>query len=443
LIIKEDSMEKSYDAIVVGSGPGGATVARGMVQKGKSVLLLEKGNNRPCTGTYLNALKLFDRFGFYKSKEGLAMLKATTVGGATMVYSGSAAMPPPWLKTDYNIDLMPYAEETIRELKVEPLPAHLLGEASAMVMAAGNRLGQEWEPMPKFLDPGKFINGKSSGARTSLGFNLGERWTARDYIDQAVDAGATLMTRAECVEIVVNNNRAVGVKVRSNGKKNRLTTFYGNDIVLAAGGIPSPVLLKRAGIDRAGQGCVVDPTILVYGIHPDKGSFQDPLVSVVSWKWYDRDGIRVGTLIDPWLMTLISLAKAGFSHLFKILNYRRMIGILVKVKDELGGYVDKDGVVSKELTPGDLEKLRKGEAIAREVLVEAGCDPGSIVPGEIRGAHPSGTCRIGHVVDDNLETRIKNLYVCDASVFPEALDRPTVITIIAFGKRLVEHLLKQ
>ena len=64
-------------------------------------------------------------------------------------------------------------------------------------------------------------------------------------------------------------------------------------------------------------------------------------------------------------------------------------------------------------------------------------------PGEIRGAHPSGTCRIGHVVDDNLETRIKNLYVCDASVFPEALDRPTVITIIAFGKRLVEHLLKQ
>ena len=189
MIIKEDSMEKSYDAIVVGSGPGGATVARGLVQEGKSVLLLEKGNNRPCTGTYLNALKLFDRFGFYKSKEGLAMLKATTVGGATMVYSGSAAMPPPWLKTDYNIDLTPYAEETIRELKVEPLPDHLLGEASAMVMAAGNRLGHEWEPMPKFLDPGKFINGKSSGARTSLGFNLGERWTARDYIDQAVDAG--------------------------------------------------------------------------------------------------------------------------------------------------------------------------------------------------------------------------------------------------------------
>ena len=38
---------------------------------------------------------------------------------------------------------------------------------------------------------------------------------------------------------------------------------------------------------------------------------------------------------------------------------------------------------------------------------------------------------------------ITNLDVCDASVFPEALDRPTVITIAAFGKRLCRHILEQ
>jgi choline dehydrogenase-like flavoprotein len=32
------------------------------------------------------------------------------------------------------------------------------------------------------------------------------------------------------------------------------------------------------------------------------------------------------------------------------------------------------------------------------------------------------------------------LYVCDASTFPEALDRPTVLTILGLGKRLAAHL---
>ena len=33
-----------------------------------------------------------------------------------------------------------------------------------------------------------------------------------------------------------------------------------------------------------------------------------------------------------------------------------------------------------------------------------------------------------------------NLYVCDASTFPGALDRPPTLTIIALGKRLAQHL---
>lgn len=431
-------MTKKYDVIVVGSGPGGATVAREMARAGKEVLLLEKGKNRKCTGTYLNALMMFDRFGFLKSFEGLTMLKATTAGGATTVYSASAALPPPWLKTKYNIDLDAYAEETNRELNVDVLPDAYLGEASRSIMDAGNRLGQEWVPMPKLLDTSKFKKGKSSGAEMSLGKNYGERWTARDFISQAETAGARFITNAEVTGVVVQNKRAVGVKVKEGSL---IREVYADHIVISAGGIPTPVLLKKAGIERAGKGCVMDPVLLVYGIHPEKGASTDPPVSVVSWKWYDSHGIRVGTMIDPWLMTMLSLSKAGLKHIPKILKYRKMIGVLVKIKDELGGYVDFDGNVSKALTPADYEKIEKGARIAEAVLKEAGCKPESIVRGEIRGAHPSGTCRIGDVVDKNLETEIRNLYVCDASIFPEALDRPTVITLISFGKRLCDHIL--
>jgi choline dehydrogenase-like flavoprotein len=44
------------------------------------------------------------------------------------------------------------------------------------------------------------------------------------------------------------------------------------------------------------------------------------------------------------------------------------------------------------------------------------------------------------VVDRNLETEIKNLYCCDASVMPSALGLPVIWTVVALGKRLGKHL---
>ena len=44
------------------------------------------------------------------------------------------------------------------------------------------------------------------------------------------------------------------------------------------------------------------------------------------------------------------------------------------------------------------------------------------------------------LVDSNLETEIKNLYCCDASVFPSALGLPVIWTAVALGKRLGKHL---
>ena len=61
--------------------------------------------------------------------------------------------------------------------------------------------------------------------------------------------------------------------------------------------------------------------------------------------------------------------------------------------------------------------------------------------GPVHGAHPGATARIGEVVDQDLETRIRNLYVSDASVLPEALDRPVVLSLICLAKRLSDHLL--
>ena len=37
-------------------------------------------------------------------------------------------------------------------------------------------------------------------------------------------------------------------------------------------------------------------------------------------------------------------------------------------------------------------------------------------------------------------TRVKNLYVCDASVLPKAPGLPPILTIVALGKHLAKHL---
>jgi choline dehydrogenase-like flavoprotein len=113
---------------------------------------------------------------------------------------------------------------------------------------------------------------------------------------------------------------------------------------------------------------------------------------------------------------------------------------MIKLKDELSGEVDARGGISKGLTAADHQRLSQAEKVAGEILKRAGCDPETIFTTPLRGTHPSATVRIGTMLSNDLETEIRGLYVCDASVFPEALARPTVLTIIALGQRLAQHL---
>jgi choline dehydrogenase-like flavoprotein len=125
----------------------------------------------------------------------------------------------------------------------------------------------------------------------------------------------------------------------------------------------------------------------------------------------------------------------------KWINYKSVLGIMVKIKDDMGGRIDLDGSFSKPLSYDDRLKLDKGTRVAEKILEETGCEVDDIFYSVDRGAHPGGTAPIGKVVDENLQTQIENLYVCDASVIPEPWGLPPVLTCIGFGKRLGRHLL--
>jgi choline dehydrogenase-like flavoprotein len=113
---------------------------------------------------------------------------------------------------------------------------------------------------------------------------------------------------------------------------------------------------------------------------------------------------------------------------------------MIKLKDEVSGGVFPNGKISKPMTDYDRPRMQAAEEVCRNILLEAGAKGESIFTTPLRGTHPSGTIRIGTMVNEDLETEVEGLYVCDASVFPEALGRPTVLTIIGLGKRLAKRL---
>lgn len=430
----------SSDVIVVGSGPGGATVSRELAKAGKKVLLLERGideRNRFYYGTYLGALKYSDRMSFLFTEEGLNIIRPIMIGGATSMYCGCAAPPPSWLKTKYDIDIDTEVNETIAELDIKPLPDEYRGTASTRIAQAARALGYDWYPQPKFMRPAR-NTGFDCGARCMLGCRCGAKWNAAEYVDEAVQMGIELRTGAQVTEVIIAGKQVVGVKGKLNGKPFTATAQI---VILAAGGIGTPRILQASGFTEAGAGMTMDTTVMVYGFTKEAGIGKEP---PMTWSWEnDADGYMLSTLIDPWLLYPMMAVREKWIYLFTWHKWKNTLGVMIKLKDEVSGGVFPNGKISKPLTVNDRERLMQARQVCERILMEAGAKPSTIFMTPLRGTHPSGTVRVGTMLDTNLKTEIDGLYVCDASVFPEALDRPTVLTIIGLGKRLAKHLLKQ
>jgi choline dehydrogenase-like flavoprotein len=427
-----------YRTVIVGSGPGGATLARELARRGEPVLLLERGRDwrgSALYGTYAGALLYADKRALLFTSEGLNIIRPLMLGGATSMYCGCSAPPSPWWLDRYGIELDAYAREAAAELRVAPLPAELRGDASTRIAEAGGELGMSWQPQDKFMQPAR-ADEFDCGAKCMLGCRCGAKWNAAEWVDDAVASGAELWTRAHVERVVISGGEVLGVAGTRAGKPFEIDC---ERVIVAAGGIGSAVLLRNSGLDAAGRGMTMDTTAMVYGHAPFDGIGNDP---PMTWSYPDDElGVLYSTLIDPWLMYPLVMATKGPRYPLTWHRWRRTLGVMMKLKDEVSGEVRPDGTIAKGLTPADRERLGRAEEVAGRILRAAGCAADSIFTTPLRGTHPSSTVRIGEAVDHDLQTEFRGLYVCDASVFPEALCRPTVLTIIALARRLADRLL--
>ena len=343
--------------------------------------------------------------------------------------------PLPWWQRRYGIDLAAYATETEAELEIRPLPPLLRGQASTRLAEAGCDLGMDWVPQAKFMQPYR-QGGFRCGAACMVGCRCGAKWQAGEYVDEAVVHGCDLWTDTTVERVLIENGRAVGVM---GWVGQRPFIIHAGVVVLAAGGIGSPRILQRSGLGQAGQGMTMDTTVMVYGHAPYEGIGKEP---PMTWSYADDElGVLYSTLIDPWLNYPVVMMSKGPAYALTWHRWGHTLGVMIKLKDEVSGFVG-NGRISKGLTAADQTRLKQAEQQATAILRRAGCDPDTIFTTPLRGTHPSSTVRVGEMLSTDLETEVDNLYVCDASVFPEALARPTVLTIISLGKRLAAHINK-
>ena len=424
--------KKEYDVIVVGSGAAGCTVAREMTRKGKKVLLLEKGGRMEWLGNTATVASMIDLPTLLRNYKDIVIF-VNNYGGASNISAGSALPPPEKLFAPLGIDLSKEAEEARSELWIKPLPDNLIGENNLRLMEAANSLGFHWRKMDKFINADK-CNGSGN---CMLGCKTGAKWTGRVFGDEAVAGGADLMLHANVKDVIVENGRVAGV-ILKNG-----TRFYGKTVVLSSGGLNNVHMLRRAGIDDAGRGLCCDWLTFVQAIIPGTNARGATPMSVGTTEHYDDDGLVILPVAPNWALFTGIAVLSGPSHLLKLFNYMRYSSIMVKVQDDVSGEIKKGRAFTKPITVNDQKKIDKGVQIIKKVFMKAGAIEESIYPMKAAGAHPSATCRIGVVIDKNLETQIKNLYCCDASVFPSSLGAPVVWTVVSLAKRLSKHLILQ
>jgi choline dehydrogenase-like flavoprotein len=393
--------------IVVGSGAGGATVAKELSAKGLEVLLIEKGpapDEKDAARYYANT-----------SSE-VGILRTCCLGGTTTVSGGNGVRVLENELRDLGIDLSAEFEDAERELGVRALPDSHFGEGTRRIMAAAENLGFTVKKMPKFIDPAKCIPcGKcASGCPNSA------KWSALKFVKQAEQNGATILADMPVDDIVVQKGEVVGVKSKG-------AVLPADVVVLAAGALETPRLLKAQGLPTT-PNLFVDTFVTIGGVL--KGITLNKEVTMNALIAFEN----------------FILAPHFSNHLVKSMEEKGVkaaqedvLGIMVKIKDEAVGAVDAE--VRKGVTNKDAVRLSEGAAIAGSLLENTGADPKTFVSTQLRGAHPGGTARIGDAVDKSLATEVSGLYVADASVLPASPGAPPILTIVALAKYLSKTIL--
>ena len=491
------------DVVVVGSGAGGGVVAGLLAEAGKSVVVLERGEN-PTTGKFTQVEgEMLGTFyldgGLMMSQSGsMPILAGSALGGGTVInYTTSFPLPQPareeWARCS-GLGLFTSArfEDSFRRVSErlgvttdfsDPAPRDRLLERGCKA------LGWHVDVIPRNV-----------GSRCRQGLECGycgygcrhggKNSTTATYLADAARSGARLVVRCDVERVLTRAGRATGVvgTVRRADGTPVTLTVRARAVVVACGSIYTPALLARSGLSNPsiGKGLRLHPATAIAGIFPER---VEPWTGSIQTRYSDQfadqhEGYGVKFETAPMHFALPASAfgwEGARRHKEDIgkLGHLSIVGILLR--DRHPGRVDtgRDGRprVHYELSDYDTRHLRAGLRGAAQVLAAAGAKeifsvqqpPARGTPGsegwldrfgaalDARGYgrcrmsfisfHQMASCAMGadpgsSVVGERGEAHdVQGLYVADASTFPTSSGVNPMITIMAIADHVARGML--
>ena len=416
-------------AIVVGSGAGGATAARELQSKGFEVLVLEAGPPfKPLQHGILATLRLWTLRRYLKHIFPPMDIRQlpTDIVREGLDNCGHVFLPLIFcIRADrglkeIGLDLTPEYDELEGELKPITIPEDNWRPVTKEMFRSAQDLGLNPQRTPKVVDTSKCNN----CGLCELGCVRGARWDSRKFLTEAIRKGAVLKSKSPVEKVITENGRVTGVMTRDNKKYNA------DVVVLAAGGIGSPQILKNSGL-KSEDHLWADIVLTMGGVLKDARQLEEPPMA-----WYTQEK-------DYILSPYPDILSHYFHKPWRNVPIQDRVGLMVKLADTEEGTVYANGKVDKPLTAHDHERLDLAINQAQEVMEGAGVS-GPFIRGVPNGGHLGGTVPL--MKEDVANMRPSwlpgGLWVADLSLAPSSQGLPTILLTAALALRVARNILK-
>jgi choline dehydrogenase-like flavoprotein len=482
----------SSDAVVVGSGAGGAVVARVLAEAGLDVVVLEEGAHVAHAEYAAQApsltMRRMGREAFTTAAVPLgdtpviSVLAGRAVGGSSTL-TGGICFRIPEIVTDHwsgalgmaslsTSALAPMFDEVERELGVTTVPHEHRSGATHRFVDAAARAGIEFHPLRRNTKDCRGASTCNFGcpydAKMSVDFN---------YLPKAVARGARLYSDVRVDRVTTANGRANGVEgvvLDSRGARQGRLTVRAKTVVVSAGTLHTPMILRRSGVGRRsrqlGRNITLHPTFRAAALFPDRVDAWKGAMQSVWSDHFEKDGITLMNAFPP--VSILAGAMPGIGAEF--MRRARQMGHLATfggiVHDEGGGRLwripGREPLLTYRMAARDRQRFLRGmeliaatffEAGAREVYLPVYGAPPLRSMDELKAAlarripsrliesvtyHPLGSARMGKdpstavVGEDGQAHELPGLFVADGSVLPTSLGVNSQLPIMAVATKI-------
>jgi choline dehydrogenase-like flavoprotein len=426
-------------AIVVGSGAGGAVVARELSQNGFDVTILEAGKPfSPLTHmiSWFSSLRgswplkdensierIFPHYEVTHASQDLHIFRGVTEGGCTSIACGNMVRAENGLK-EIGLDLSAEFEEIEKRLAINPVPRERWRPLTQHMYDVAEHLGYSPKPSLKVIDLGKCVG----CGYCELGCTTGAKWDSRRIYKDLIGKGITLVTNTPVKKVILEGNYARGVIVSHNVTSEKINADV---VILSAGGVGTAQILQASDLPARDK-LWIDVVLTIGGVSKNSHMLKEPPMA-----WFIK---RNNYIISPYF----DLLSYWFHKPWKSVPAEDRVGMMIKLADTENGRVNADGTVSKPLTDVDKKALDEAKMETTEILEASGVE-GPFVDGMLHGGHLGGTVPLARedVATMHPSWLPQNLWVADLSLMPRSQGLPTMLTSAALALRVAKHITKE